>query len=499
MSQMPPLVLVVDDDAAARGAIEAVLQHRGYRTHSTPRSEDALACVSTHRPSAVVLEVTLPGADGLAALASIKQVEPTLPVILVSAEAHTSTVVQAMRLGAADFICRPFDEEALAAPLAHALRQRQLTAELAPLRQQVEAEPRYRLLVGASPRMLDVRRLIERVADTDATVLVRGESGTGKELVARAIHSGSSRASRPFVKVNCAALPTELLESELFGYERGAFTGAVQQKPGRFEFANQGTMFLDEIGDMGHPLQAKLLQVLQDGEFSRLGGKSDVRVDVRIVAATNRNLEHAVAEGLFREDLFFRLNVVSIVLPPLRERREDVPMFVEHFLRRFSVHYNKPQPPLPPSTMRLLAEYDWPGNVRELENAARRMVILGTDSPVLRDIQRSLAARTPTPRPAAVAPVAAAAPPGAAPAPLAEVLPPAARVTDADDPGQAGSGSLKDIARAAARAAECVAIARMLQRTRWNRKAAAEILGISYKALLYKIKENGLDKLPSTP
>jgi two-component system, NtrC family, response regulator AtoC len=498
MSHTPPLVLVIDDDAAARGGVEEMLRRRGYRTRGAGRADDAVGCVESERPSAVVLDVVVPGVDGLSTLASIKRADPQLPVILVSSQAQTSTVVQAMRLGAADFLCRPFDDDALLSPLEHALHQQQLAAELAPLRRQVAAEPRYRLMIGSSAKMADVQGLIERVADTDATVLVRGESGTGKELVARAIHAGSSRVDRPFVKVNCAALPSELLESELFGYERGAFTGAVQQKPGRFEFANQGTMFLDEIGDMGLPLQAKLLQVLQDGEFSRLGGKSDVRVDVRIVAATNRDLEHAVAEGLFREDLFFRLNVVSIVLPPLRERREDVAMFVEHFLRRFSVHYNKPSPPLQPSTMRLLAEYDWPGNVRELENAVRRMVILGTDSPVVRDIQRALAARPPAPRAAGVA--------AAAVAPVAVVaaspdngadgrIPPA---QEADEGASAATGSLKDIARAAARAAECVAIARMLQRTRWNRKAAAEILGISYKALLYKIKENGLDKLPST-
>ena len=234
--------------------------------------------------------------------------------------------------------------------------------------------------------MCEVRELIQRVADTDVTVLIRGESGTGKELVARALHAASPRRNKPFVKVNCAALPTELLESELFGFERGAFTGAMQHKPGKFEFANHGTMFLDEIGDMSFPLQAKLLQVLQDGEFSRLGGKHDVHVDVRIVAATNRDLEQSVVDGQFREDLFFRLNVVCIKLPPLRERREEVPLLCEHFLKKYSVQYNKPYAELSSDTMRLLMDYDWPGNIRELENLIKRTVVLGTEAGIKKDL-----------------------------------------------------------------------------------------------------------------
>jgi two-component system response regulator AtoC len=393
-----------------------------------------------------------------------------------------------MRLGAADFICQPVSQKSLHGPLSHAVRQRQLSAELASLRQQIQAEPPNRLLLGANGRLADVRRLIERVADTDATVLIRGESGTGKELVARALHAGSGRRERPFVKVNCAALPTELLESELFGYERGAFTGAVQQKPGKFEFASHGTMFLDEIAELSLPLQAKLLQVLQDGEFSRLGGKTDVRVDARVVAATNRDLERAVGQGQFREDLFFRLNVVTIGLPPLRERREDIPLFIEYFLRKFSVQYNKPSPSLSAETTRLMHQHDWPGNVRELENMVRRLIILGSEAPIHRELARA-AVRTPVSSPHVNGPAVHSAPLAAAPVPPVAPLP-----ILADPP----PGGLKEIARTAARAAERVAIAAMLQRTHWNRKEAAEILGISYKALLYKIKETGLDKSPST-
>ena len=347
-------------------------------------------------------------------------------------------------------------------------------------------------LLSGGEKMREVRELVSRVADTDVTVLVRGESGTGKELVARAIHAASPRRDRTFVKVNCAALPAELLESELFGFERGAFTGAIQHKPGKFEFANHGTMFLDEISEMSAPLQAKLLQVLQDGEFARLGGRQDVRVDVRVVAATNRDLEAAVGEGQFREDLFFRLNVVCITLPPLRQRRDEIPVLTDHFLRRYSEHYNKPAPALATDTLRLFAEYEWPGNVRELENLVKRMVILGTDAPIRREVADSIAGRAmrvgsiPVLQPAALEPAA----PPAAPPPAATMPETGAAVASPASP----SGSLKDIARHAAREAERELIFRTLQQTRWNRREAAEILGISYKALLYKIKEAELDK-----
>ena len=344
-------------------------------------------------------------------------------------------------------------------------------------------------LLGASDKMSEVRELITRVADTDVTVLIRGESGTGKELVARAIHAASPRQHRAFVKVNCAALPAELLESELFGFERGAFTGAIQHKPGKFEFANQGTMFLDEISEMGPALQAKLLQVLQDGEFARLGGRHDVRVDVRVLAATNRDLERAVGDAQFREDLFFRLNVVCITLPPLRQRRDEIPLLTDHFLRRYSDHYNRPAIALATDTLRLFAEYDWPGNVRELENAIKRMVILGTDAPIRRELADAIAGRV-----LRVGPVPALRPLTAPAADAAYVVAAQAAAAPPPAPLAVPTGSLKDIARSAAREAEREMISRTLQQTRWNRREAAEILGISYKALLYKIKEAELDK-----
>ncbi len=345
-------------------------------------------------------------------------------------------------------------------------------------------------LLGRNEQMREVRTLIDRVADTDATVLVAGESGTGKGLVARDIHAASPRRDRAFVKVNCAALPSELLESELFGFERGAFTGAVQHKPGKFEFAHQGTMFLDEISEMPLALQSKLLQVLQDGEFSRLGGREDVHVDVRVVAATNRDLERAVGDKAFREDLFFRLNVVCITLPPLRQRRDEILLLTDLFLAQYAEHYNKPLLSVSGETRRLFTEYDWPGNVRELENVVKRMVILGTDAPVGRELSEAIAGRK-----GAVGPIPVLAPRAAVqeaptiPPPAAPAAPKAAAVVSGS-PG----GSLRDIARQAAREAEREIIIRTLQQTRWNRREAAELLGVSYKALLYKIKEAELDR-----
>ena len=482
-----PQVMVVDDDLAMCNFLRAFLLSRGYQAVTLGNAEEAVKRYHAERPAAVILDVVMPGRmDGLEALAAFRKIDREVPIIVLSGQGRTTTVVQAMKLGASDFVSKPFDETDLEVPLANALKQRQLSREVASLRQEMESQTHYQMLWGTSERMAEVRDLVERVADTDVTVLIRGESGTGKELIARALYAASIRRDKPFVKVNCAALPTELLESELFGFERGAFTGAIQHKPGKFEFANHGTMFLDEIGDMSFPLQAKLLQVLQDGEFSRLGGKHDVHVDVRVVAATNRDLERAVAESQFREDLFFRLNVVSIHLPPLRERRQEIPVLANYFVKKYSVQYNKPCGGLADDTMQMFMEYDWPGNIRELENLIKRAVVLGTEVPIRKEMSHSIAA-------AAHRVVAAAA--AAHPAPVVERRAPApAPPTIAAAAAEAGNYSLKDISRTAAREAERELIFKMLQQTRWNRKETAEILRISYKALLYKIKENGLDK-----
>jgi len=501
--------MVVDDDLAMCGFLRTFLGTRGYSALTVTNGDEAVRRFHSERPAAVLLDVVMPGAmDGLAALAALKKIDKDVPIIVISGQGRTHTVVQAMKLGATDFVCKPFEDAELEVLLGNALKQRQLTQEVAHLREQLSHQSKYTMLFGNSAGMAEVKDLIERVSDTDVTVLIRGESGTGKELVARALHEKSLRKDKPFVKVNCAALPTELLESELFGFEKGAFTGAIQHKPGKFEFANRGTMFLDEIGEMSFPLQAKLLQVLQDGEFSRLGGKNDVQVDVRVIAATNRNIETAVAEGAFREDLYFRLNVVTINLPPLRERREEIPLLVEHFLKKYSVQYNKPVSEISRELQDLFAAYDWPGNVRQLENLIKRMIVLGTEAPIIKDLLQPAAPppfRSTTsapalrpvvpPQPAMPPPAVAAASAGAASfATIPREEPTAAAVSAAVAAAVGGNVSLKDIARTAAREAERELILRMLTRTRWNRKEAAEILGISYKALLYKIKENGLDK-----
>jgi two-component system response regulator AtoC len=322
------------------------------------------------------------------------------------------------------------------------------------------------LSLCSSSKMQPIRELVSKVSGTNTTVLVRGESGVGKEVVARAIHKLSPRASKQFLKVNCAALPGELLESELFGHEKGAFTGAYRQKPGKFEAADGGTLLLDEIGEMPLRLQAKLLHVLQDGEFSRVGGERIIDTDVRLIAATNRDLEASMRMHQFREDLYYRLNVIEILIPPLRERREEIPLLVEEFRRRFNVQYGR-QIEIPPDTVRVFVEYGWPGNIRELENAVKRIVVLGSARPVHQEIVANLSRN---PRPA---------PPAGAVA-LAATVDPNAVV------------SLKEIARQAARDAERVAIKEVLDRVHWNRAKAARLLQISYKALLYKIVQCGL-------
>src|SRR5919198_44890 len=332
------------------------------------------------------------------------------------------------------------------------------------------------MLFGSSRRMQQVKMTIEQVADTAATVLIRGESGTGKEVVARMIYSNSSRRDKPFVKVNCAAIPHVLLESELFGYEPGAFTGANRQKLGKFEQANYGTIFLDEISEMHPALQAKLLHVLQDGEFARLGGKRDIAVDVRVVAATNTPLERAVEAGLFRKDLYYRLNVVTIHLPPLRERRDEIPVFLDFFLRKYSEHYGKQPPPLSEYAVSRMMEYAWPGNIRGLENLVKRHIIIANEAQIISEL---------SPRQPMMAAVSAS-----KPVEKALSSPP-------NGNGHHETPSLLEIGKRATMEAEREAIERVLAQTRWNRVQAAKILRISYKALLKRLKAMQMQKLDS--
>ena len=480
--------MVVDDDASMCDFLRTFLTERGYQAITLESAEEAVEQYHAHRPAAVILDVVMPGKmDGLEALAAFKKIDREVPIIVVSGQGRTTTVVQAMKLGASDFVSKPFDDGDLELPLRNALKQRSLSNEVASLRHELEHQ--HTTLLGQSERMAEVRQLIDRVADTDVTILILGESGPGKELVARALYASSLRRDKPFVKVNCAALPSDLLESELFGFERGAFTGAIHHKPGKFEFANHGTMFLDEIGDMSFPLQAKLLQVLQDGEFSRLGGKHDVHVDVRVIAATNRDLQRAVSSNQFREDLFFRLNVVCITLPPLRDRREEIPVLTDYFLKKYSVQYNKPYADISPDTMRLFMDHDWPGNVRELENLIKRAVVLGGDAAIRKELSQAILMA------AHRAQAAELAPPPVVRQPVAYQPPPKVEAPPPPVVEEPQNYSLKDISREAARQAERELILKMLQHTRWNRKETADLLGISYKALLYKIKENGLNKV----
>jgi two-component system response regulator AtoC len=465
-------MLVVDDDDGLREYLQALASSRGFHVYAAPTGEEAIETLERSRPDLVTLDLVLPGMDGLETLKRLKERLPEVPVIMLSGHGQARSIVEAMKLGAADFLRKPFEVEELEVAFQKALEKRALRQEVEELRGRVRSEAELLMLCGDDPKMREVREIIEQVADTDITVLVRGESGTGKELVARALHRLSGRVDRPFVKVNCAALPSELLESELFGFEKGAFTGAQRRKLGKFEYANHGTIFLDEISEMHPALQAKLLQVLQDGEFSRLGGESDVHVDTRVIAATNRNLETAVAEGSFREDLFYRLNVVTVPLPPLRDRKDAIPLLVDHFLNMYNRQYGKNLKQLEPRTLEACHAYQWPGNVRELENTVKRMIVLGNEQAILEEIthRTSLAA---------------------APDETASVFDFEALGVDFTD----GQGvDLKAIAKRAAQIAEKRVIERVLDQTRWNRKEAAERLKISYKALLYKMKENGLSE-----
>ncbi len=464
-------VLVIDDDPGIRDYLETLALRQGYSVTAVGDGEEALASLDESQPDIITLDAVLPGMDGLETLRHLKQRIPDVPVVMLSGHGQARMIVEAMKLGASDFLRKPFEVEELELAFQKALETHALKEEVQQLRGRVRHESDILGLFGDNPKMIEIRSIIEQVADTDITVLIRGESGTGKELVARGLYSLSNRRSHPFVKVNCAALPSELLESELFGFEKGAFTGALRRKLGKFEYANQGTIFLDEISEMHPSLQAKLLQVLQDGEFSRLGGEADVKVDTRILAATNRNLEEAVKDGSFREDLYYRLNVVTVNLPPLRDRIDAVPLLVDHFLQKYNEQYNKDLKELTPSTYGVLQGYHWPGNVRELENMVKRMVVLGNEDAVLQEI--AMRGK-----------------------PEQEDSGEGERGFDLESMGVDFSGELdlKAISKRAAQIAEKKVIEKVLHQTRWNRKEAAERLQISYKALLYKMKESGLNE-----
>jgi two-component system, NtrC family, response regulator AtoC len=476
MSERP--LLVVDDDDSTCRYLASLLSSLGYPVQCVQTAELALERLKVGvPPAAILLDLILPDASGLDVLDAIKRTLPAVPVIVLSTVAQISTVVDAIRRGAADYLTKPFEQADLEAAIQNVLENQEVSPDVTIVRPRLDRGDGG--FVSASPHIRRIKEIGRQVADTDAPVLVLGESGVGKEVVARYIHAQSRRRSQPFVKVNCAALPDDLLESELFGYEPGAFSGATRLKPGLFELADGGSILLDEIGEMTVSLQAKLLHVLQDGEFTRLGGRRQIKVDARVMASTNVRLEEAVAAGRFREDLYFRLNVIRLEVPPLKDRREDIPLLCAHFLRTYAARYNRPARELPRDLRDAFQRHDWPGNVRELENAVRRYVILA-------DLEASLAELSRNPAPAEGASTHDERP---------RTTTGRAASHEDDEARSTESLSLRTVGAQAAEEAERKLLARVLAATRWNRKEAASQLKISYKALLNKLKKWDVEDL----
>lgn len=376
-------ILLAEDDRSARSSLSHFLQEIGYEVVEASTGTQAMDQLAHGHFDLVVTDLRLPGVDGLEILKTIRSETPQTLGILITGFGTIQNAIQAMRLGAFEYLLKPIDFEELQIVLNRALEFQRLHRENRQYRQEIQRQFRAENLIGHSEAMGRILDLVDKVSDSDSTVLIYGESGTGKELVARAIHYSSARMDKPLVPINCAAIPPDLLESELFGYEKGAFTGAHRAKMGRFEYANGGTLFLDEVGEMSPQLQVKLLRVLQERSFERLGAVRSIQVDVRIIAATNRDLERDVEEGRFREDLYYRLSVIPIQIPPLRERREDIPLLVEHFLEKFNRQKNREISGITPEAMESLVNYSWPGNVRELENLMERLVVLKRSGSIL--------------------------------------------------------------------------------------------------------------------
>ena len=375
-------ILVVDDEQDSRAGLTLLLSSLGYEVEGVGDGETALERASSFRPHVVITDLVMPGLDGLDLLKSIGSVAPSAAVIMLTGHASIETAVQAVRDGAYDYLTKPVDPQRLQVLLEKAIEKAEMAREVAILRKQVKGSRGLGTLLGTSPAMQEVYRLIELAAPTPAPVLISGETGTGKELVARTIHERSSRSRQPFVAVNCSAIPETLLESELFGHEKGAFTGAAERRAGYFELADAGTIFLDEITEMSASLQAKYLRVLQDGMVRRLGGKNELKTDLRVVAATNRSPLEAVKNGQLREDLYYRLNVMSIAMPPLRDRREDIPLLVEAFIEEFNGKYDKAVKGIDEASLAFLTAHNWPGNVRELRNTLERAMV-ASDGPMI--------------------------------------------------------------------------------------------------------------------
>ena len=458
-------ILVSDDEVEVRSYLETALRCQGYTVETAQDGEEVLSCLQGQSDiSAVLLDLIMPRKGGLETLRQIRSLNRDLPVIVVSGAGSPLNVVEAMRNGATDFLGKPINHEELRKAIKKALDKGSQSAFL-PSDRRIPGGAKE-AFIGNNPRVKAIQGMVHQVGWSEASVLIQGETGVGKEVVARMIHSHSPRANKPMLKLNCAALPSELVESELFGYERGAFTGAFQRKLGMFELADGGTIFLDEIGDMEYKLQAKLLQVLQDHEFQRLGGRETTRVDVRVICATHNDLKKAVDTGTFRKDLYYRLNVITLHIPALRERKEDIIPMAEFLLQRHAAAAQA-IPALSPYLKHALAAYDWPGNVRELENTMRRLLVLGSQEAIAEELRCAVSSKNAEP------PVQPAQP---EPAALADGAPNLDRVTRARQQ------------------AEIETILAALNSTRWSRKQAAALLNIDYKALLYKIKKLGIEE-----
>ncbi len=473
---MSRTVLIVDDEASIRQSLTGALKDEGYRVSVTSSGKEAIDVLRTERPDVVILDIWMPGMDGLETLKQIKSEWPDQLVIMMSGHGNIETAVRATKLGAFDFIEKPLSLERLLVLLQNAAGVQDLARENQALRKQVS---KTRALVGESPPMKHIQELIRRVAPTTGSVLITGENGTGKELVAHSIHALSSRYNKPFIEINCAAIPEELIESELFGHEKGAFTGATQLRRGKFDLAHGGTLFLDEIGDMSLKTQAKILRILQEQKFERVGGAQTIQVDVRIVAATNKDLKSEIQKGAFREDLFYRLNVVPFVIPPLRDRREDTAALALHFLREFSTTHGRSPRTLTPEALQVLSSYGWPGNVRELKNLIERVIILTSEAeegkPItaatllghLKDEAQSVKVDE---EPLVVRETGAS--------------------EDADSvPSSAGGRNLRD----ARQEFEKEFILKTLKENDWNVSKCAQILGIERSHLHRKIKSFGIE------
>ncbi|MFZ3200345.1 MAG: sigma-54 dependent transcriptional regulator [Candidatus Acidiferrales bacterium] len=455
-------ILVVDDEPSIRKYLRTLLEVDGHDVETVASGKEALERVSQgERPNFIILDVLMTEMDGLETLQRLMQIDRTLNIIMLSCSNEVTTVVEAIRLGALDYLTKPFEKPDLDAAILKCRQKQELRSENQNLREYCEAITEDISFLAASPQMLKIRQQILQIAPVDVPVFLSGESGVGKEVIARMVHLRSMRRQQAFIKVNCAALPGELLESELFGYEQGAFTGAVRAKPGKFELANKGTIFLDEIAEMSPHLQAKLLHVLQDGQYSRLGARSTINVDVRVLAATNVDVKEAMRSGRFREDLYYRLNVLSIHIPPLRQRIAEIPLLFRHFLVKYSEKYQKPGAEPSKHLLEAALRYPWPGNLRELENFVKRYVILEDDEGSFRE--------------------------------LLEMTGQQQHITPREETPLPKEQGLKALVRGLKDEAEMEAIADALEKTNWCRKDAAIMLGISYKALLYKMRQFNLD------